>query len=122
MSSNPLTPLTADVPRAQPDDVGAHWFGWLFFVGSSLWPRVCVLGFWIFGQDFMPDAFHHHWVPQVVGFLVLPWTTMTYALMWGATSDGVSGFEWAPVAIAVLVDLVTWGEGLRLLRGLLGRS
>jgi hypothetical protein len=118
MSTNPMTPLTANVPRSPSDEIVTHWYGWFFLVSSLFWPRLCILGFWIFGQDFMPDAFHHRWVPQVVGFLVLPWTTMAYALMWGLTSDGVSGLEWVAVGLALLVDLVTWGEGNFLIRGL----
>jgi hypothetical protein len=123
MSTNPMTPLTANVSRSesQAQDIASHWYGWFFFVSSLFWPRVCILTFWIFGQSFMPDAFHHRWLPQVVGFLVLPWTTMAYALMWGLTSDGVSGREWVAVGLALLLDLVTYAEGRSLIRGLSAR-
>jgi hypothetical protein len=116
MPSNPPR-LTANVPRSHSDALATHWYGWFFVVSSMLWPRLCLLGFWIFGS-FMADAFDHSWVLQVAGFLVLPWTTMVYALMWGAASDGVVGWEWGCVAAAVLLDLLTWGEARRLRRGL----
>jgi hypothetical protein len=116
MAPNP-PPLTANVSRSQSDPLVTHWYGWFFVVSSMLWPRLCLLGFWIFGS-FMADAFDHSWVLQVAGFLVLPWTTMVYALMWGAASDGVAGWEWGCVAVALLLDLITWGEGRRLTRGL----
>jgi hypothetical protein len=116
MAPNPPR-LSANVPRSQSDALATHWYGWFFFVSSLLWPRLCLLGFWIFGS-FMADAFDHSWVLPVAGFLVLPWTTMVYALMWGAASDGVVGWEWACVGAALLLDLITWGEGRRLTRGL----
>jgi hypothetical protein len=119
MSTNPLTPLTANVPRSQSDELVTHWYGWFFLVSSLFWPRLCLVGFWIFGS-FMADAFDHHWILQVVGFLVLPWTTMVYALMWALTSDGVFGWEWICVALALLLDLLTWGLGRSLVRGLRG--
>jgi len=114
MAPNPPL-LTANVPRSQSDQLVAHWYGWFFFASSLLWPRVCLLGFWIFGS-FMADAFDHSWVLQVAGFLVLPWTTMVYALMWGVASDGVIGWEWICVGAALLLDLITWGLGRRLFR------
>ena len=118
MTPNSMTPLTADVPRSQSDELVTHWYGWFFLVSSMFWPRLCILVFWIFGQGWMPQAFHHHWLPQVVGFLVLPWTTMAYALMWGLTSDGVYGVEWIAVGLALFLDLLTWGEGSFLVKGL----
>jgi hypothetical protein len=39
---------------------------------------------------------------------VLPWTTITYAIMWGIYSDRVSGVEWVFVAGALVLDLITW--------------
>jgi hypothetical protein len=117
MGPNPTPPLTANVPRSESDQLVTHWYGWFFLISSLFWPRICLLGFWIFGS-FMADAFDHSWVLQAVGFLVLPWTTMTYALMWGLTSDGVFGWEWICVGFALLLDLITWVEGRRLIRGL----
>jgi hypothetical protein len=120
MTPNPMTPLTANVSRAQSDELVTHWYGWFFLVSSLFWPRLCLLGFWIFGS-FLGDAFGHSLVVQVVGFLVLPWTTMVYALMWALTAHGVFGWEWVCVALALLFDLVTWGEGNFLIRGLFRR-
>jgi hypothetical protein len=42
-----------------------------------------------------------------------PMTPLTANVM----SDGVFGWEWICVGVALLLDLVTWGEGRRLLRG-----
>jgi hypothetical protein len=79
----------------------------LFLVVSSLfWPRLFILGFWIFGSQ-LGRAFDS-WVIPAAGFVVAPWTTFTYALMWGVSSNTVSGWEWAVVAVGVILDLATW--------------
>jgi hypothetical protein len=120
MAPNPPTPLTADVTRAQSDDFVTHWYGWFLFVSSLIWPRFCLLLFWVF-WSFMADAFDHRWVVQAIGFVVAPWTTMVYALMWILPTEGVFGWEWICVGLALLFDLATWRGGRSLIRGLSGR-
>jgi hypothetical protein len=51
-----------------------------------------------------------------VGFVILPWTTVSYAFMWGVSSDRVSGAEWVVVGAAFIVDLLTWAGTLALRR------
>lgn len=89
------------------------FFGIFVFASLMIWPRVAILGFWIF-SDLLGRAYDG-WVVPTLGFLVLPWTTMTYAIMWSISSDRVSGAEWAVVAFAVLLDLLSYGSirGLR---------
>jgi hypothetical protein len=118
MSTRQPVPLTANVARTESDLLINHMWGWFWFVSSLIWPRVCLLTFWIFGVHFLGDAFPH-WVIPVAGFFVLPWTTMVYALMWGLTSGGVFGYEWIFVGLAVLADLWTWAGGLSLVRSFL---
>jgi hypothetical protein len=117
MNQPSMTPLTANVPRSESDELVTHWYGWFCFVSSLFWPRICLLTFWIFGH-FMSDAFHGRWAVQVLGFVFLPWTTTAYALMWGLTSDGVYGLEWIFVGVALVLDLGTWALGRSLFRGL----
>jgi hypothetical protein len=40
----------------------------------------------------------------LLGFFLLPWTTLAYAVMW-SSSNRVSGFEWFIVVLAFLFDL-----------------
>ncbi len=47
-----------------------------------------------------------------LGFFLLPWTTLAYAVMW-SSSDGVVGFEWFIVALAFLFDLGSYAQGGR---------
>ncbi len=81
-----ITPLPAAGERA-----GLSFgrvMGWLTVLFMLSWPRLCLLGFWIFG-DLVGKAIHSSAV-CVLGFLLLPTTTFAYAVMWGASSDKVS--------------------------------
>ena len=93
----------------------SHAMGWFFLVSSLFWPRVFILAFWIFDDELLKDAFSS-WVIPAVGFLLAPWTTIAYMSMWGLSSDRVSGAEWAVVAIAVLLDVLTYVGAARLKR------
>lgn len=63
-------------------------------------------------SDLIGDAFDS-WIVPVLGFFLLPWTTLAYALMWGSGANGVFGFEWFIVGLAFLFDLASWTEGRR---------
>ena len=76
----------------------------LFF--SMFWPRLFILGFWIFSKD-LGEAFSS-WVIPALGFVIAPWTTVAYAFMWAITSHSVNGWEWLVVALGVLFDVLTW--------------
>jgi hypothetical protein len=71
-------------------------------------PRLALFFVWIF-SDLLGDAFESWWLP-LLGFFLLPWTTLAYALMWGAGANQVSGFEWFIVILAFLVDLGAWAS------------
>jgi hypothetical protein len=65
---------------------------------------------WLF-TDLLGRAFDDWFVP-LLGFFLLPWTTLAYALMW-ASSDGVVGFEWFIVVLAFLFDLGAYAQSGR---------
>ncbi len=46
----------------------------------------------------------------LLGFFLLPWTTLAYAVMWSASSDRVSGFEWFIVILAFVIDLGSYAN------------
>jgi len=75
-------------------------------VSSMFWPRLFILGFWIFSKD-LGEAFSS-WVIPALGFVIAPWTTVAYAFMWAITSHSVNGAEWVVVGVGVLFDLSTW--------------
>ena len=86
--------------------------GWLFFASSLFWPRAGILAFWIF-SDLLGRAYGS-WIVPAMGFLVLPWTTLAYAMMWGWSSDRVIGIEWLVVAVAFVLDIATYAGWRRL--------
>ena len=88
--------------------------GLVLVAGLAFWPRAGIIGFWIF-SDLLGRAYDSALVP-IVGFFVLPWTTLTYAIMWSVSSDRVSGAEWIVVAFAVFLDLMTYGGARQLSR------
>lgn len=66
---------------------------------------------WLF-TDLLSRSFES-WLVPLLGFFLLPWTTLAYAAMW-ASSDGVNGFEWFIVVLAFLVDIGAFaGSGRR---------
>ena len=84
-------------------------FGWTLFLSSLFWPRVTIIAFWIFG-NLLGQAFDG-WIIPTIGFFVLPWTTMTYTLIWSVESTAILGWQWILVAFALLLDVVTWAGG-----------
>jgi hypothetical protein len=73
-------------------------------------PRLALFALWLFG-DLLSRAFEGWFVP-LLGFFLLPWTTLAYAVMW-SSSDGVKGFEWFIVALAFLFDLGSYAKSSR---------
>jgi cellulose synthase/poly-beta-1,6-N-acetylglucosamine synthase-like glycosyltransferase len=53
------------------------------------------------------------WIVPVLGFFLLPWTTLAYAVMWNVGTHGVIGFEWFIVILAFFFDLGSYAEGRR---------
>ena len=53
------------------------------------------------------------WFLPLIGFVVLPWTTLAFAVMWDVGTHQVTGFEWFVVGLAFLADLGTYGGGRR---------
>jgi hypothetical protein len=74
-------------------------------------PRLALVAVWLF-TDVLSDAFGS-WILPLLGFFVLPWTTLAYAGMWTAGSNEVYGFEWFIVVLAFVVDLASWVGGGR---------
>jgi hypothetical protein len=74
-------------------------------------PRLAIAFIWIF-SDILGRAYDSWFLP-VLGFFILPWTTLAYAVMWDVGSHRVSGFEWFVVVLAFLADLGSYASGQR---------
>ena len=49
----------------------------------------------------------------LLGFFLLPWTTLAYVIMWDTGTHEVKGFEWFIVVLAFLADLGSYGGTAR---------
>jgi hypothetical protein len=74
-------------------------------------PRLALFALWLF-SDMLSRAYDSWFVP-FLGFFLLPWTTLAYAVMWSTGSNRVSSFEWFIVVLAFLVDLGAYANGRR---------
>ena len=69
-------------------------------------PRLALFAIWLF-SNLLDRAFEEWYVP-LIGFFILPWTTLAYALMWTSGTHQVDGFEWFIVIFAFVADLSSY--------------
>jgi hypothetical protein len=74
-------------------------------------PRLALFALWLF-SDVLSDAYDS-WILPLLGFFVLPWTTLAYAGMYSAGANVVYGFEWFVVGLAFVIDISSWVGGGR---------
>ncbi|HEV2060948.1 MAG TPA: hypothetical protein VGR11_16480 [Solirubrobacteraceae bacterium] len=74
-------------------------------------PRLALFATWLL-SDILGRAFDG-WLLPVLGFFLLPWTTLAYAFMWNNATNEVVGFEWFIVIVALLADLASHGGTAR---------
>ena len=70
-------------------------------------PRFAILVWWIIDQTRWDAAFDNFLVP-FIGWLLVPWTTMMYVVVF---PGGVEGFDWIILGIGILADLASWMSG-----------
>jgi hypothetical protein len=78
-------------------------------------PRLALFFVWL-ATNWL-DRAYDSWIVPLIGFFVLPWTTLAYAGMWVSGARGVDGFEWFLVGLAFVVDIGSWVGGGRYDRG-----
>jgi hypothetical protein len=71
-------------------------------------PRLALFAIFLF-SDLLSRAFDSWFIP-LLGFFLLPWTTLAYAVMWSASSNQVTGFEWFIVILAFVIDLGSYAS------------
>jgi hypothetical protein len=76
-------------------------------------PRLVLFLLWLF-SDVLSRAFDS-WVLPLLGFFLLPWTTLAYVAFWDwGPGRHVTGFEWFLVVLAFVIDLSAYAGGGRL--------
>jgi hypothetical protein len=75
-------------------------------------PRLALFFIFVF-SDLLSRAFDS-WLVPLLGFFILPWTTLAYAVMWNSGTHEVMGFEWFVVIFAFVIgDLGAYAAGGR---------
>ena len=72
-------------------------------------PRLALFALWLFSN--LLDRAYEGWLLPLLGFFLLPWTTLAYAVMWDTGTRTVDGFEWFIVILAFLADLASYAGG-----------
>jgi hypothetical protein len=71
-------------------------------------PRLALFAIFLF-SDLLSRSFDS-WLLPLLGFFLLPWTTLAYAVMW-SSSNQVAGLEWLIVALGLFLDLGAYSSG-----------
>jgi hypothetical protein len=72
-------------------------------------PRLAL--FFVFLFSNMLDRAFDGWLLPLLGFFLLPWTTLAYTVMWDTGTNTVDGFEVFVVILAFLADLASYAGG-----------
>jgi hypothetical protein len=84
--------------------------GCLVLLFALIGPRVALIATWLL-TNVLSRAFDG-WLVPVLGFVLLPWTTLAYAWMYDSGRE-VAGLEWFLVGLAFVFDLSSFGAGSR---------
>ena len=81
-----------------------------FLVLLFLGPRFGFLIYWLtaVGRVQIELAFDT-WIIPLLGVIFLPWTTLMWTFVHGA--NGMVGFDWVWVILALVVDIATYTSG-----------
>ena len=74
-------------------------------------PRLALFALWLF-SDALSRAYDS-WLLPLLGFFLLPWTTLAYVGMWELGTGEVTGFEWFIVILAFVIDLGSYAQSGR---------
>lgn len=82
--------------------------GCLVLLAALISPRLAIVLLALF-TSVVSDAFDGDWFLPVLGFFVLPWTTLAWSVIVGL-SDQVTPFAILLVIFAFFVDLFSYGK------------
>ena len=74
-----------------------------------LGPRAAILFWWLAEPARWSLVWGGQFLLPALGFAFLPWTTLIYTAVWSVA--GLDGWGWVFVALAVFLDLATYGGG-----------
>lgn len=71
-------------------------------------PRLAILVWWLINPARWALAFPGSFIWPLLGFLFLPWTTIMYVIVF---PNGVVGFDWIWLGLALLFDISSYAGG-----------
>jgi hypothetical protein len=84
--------------------------GCLLALLALISPRLVLFLLWLF-SSVLSRAFDS-WILPLLGFFLLPWTTLAYVAFWDwGSGRHVTGFEWFFVVLAFVIDLGSYVQG-----------
>src|SRR5436190_18785701 len=93
-------------------DARLRSMGCLLALLALISPRLVLFLLWLF-SNVLSRAFDS-WIIPLLGFFLLPWTTLAYAAFWDwGAGHHVTGVEWFFVVLAFLIDLGSYAQGRR---------
>ena len=72
-------------------------------------PRFILFLVWLFDYTRFHLVFPNFLLP-LLGFIFLPWTTLTYFLVYSPALGHLTGWGWFWIVLAVLADLASYGS------------
>jgi hypothetical protein len=103
--------LGGSVCRHSPP-VQDHIMGCFIALFALISPRLALFLLALFSN--VLSRAYDSWVIPLLGFFLLPWTTLAYAAFWDwGPGHHVIGFEWFFVILAFVIDLGSYAGGGR---------
>jgi hypothetical protein len=84
--------------------------GCLLILLTGFFPRVAAVLYWLWRPHLWDRAFNGSWIWPVLGIVFLPVTTIIWVLV---ATNGVTGFDFLWLGIAIFVDLGSNGRNAR---------
>jgi len=69
-------------------------------------PRLAIMIWWFIRPGYYAVVFNSFFA-AILGMVFLPWTTLMYLIVYGA--NGIVGFDYAWLAMAILMDIASYG-------------
>ena len=76
-------------------------------------PRIGLFFWWFAQPARFTIAFGQAWLWPLLGFFILPWTTLAYVFV---APGGLTVFDWIIIGLAFLIDIAAHGGGGRAYR------
>ena len=73
-------------------------------------PRAGIILWWLFNPMRVNAVFGNFLLP-LLGLLFLPFTTLAFLLLYKPFISGLAGLDWLLIALALIVDLGSYGGG-----------